>query len=62
MCFIHLQKEYDSVDRKLMWVVLARFGAPVKMLTVIRQFYEGIEARVRMDSGWHPKRFKITQG
>ena len=44
MCFIDLQ-ECDSVDRELLWVVLARFGVPEKMLTVIRQFHEGVRAR-----------------
>ena len=34
--FIDLQKTYDFVDRELLWVVLARFGVPEKMLTVIR--------------------------
>ena len=47
MCFIDLQKAYDSVDRELLWVVLARFGVPEKMLTVIRQLHEGMRARVR---------------
>ena len=51
MCFIDLQKPYDSVDRELLWVLLARFGVPEKMLTVIRQFHEGMRARVRTDDG-----------
>ena len=42
MCFIDLQKEYDSVDRELLWVVPARFDVPEKTLTVIRQFHEGM--------------------
>ena len=41
MCFIDFQKAYDSVYRELLWVVLARFGVPEKMLTVIRQFHDG---------------------
>ena len=51
MCFIDLQKAYDSVDRELLWVVLAHFGVPEKMSTVIRQFHEGMRARVRTDDG-----------
>ena len=49
MCFIDLQKAYDSVDRELLWVVLARFGVPEDMLTVIRQFHEGMRAHMRTD-------------
>ena len=61
MCFIGLQKAYDSVDRELLWVVLARFGVP-EMITVIRQFHEGIRARVRTDDGDHSEWFDVTQG
>ena len=60
-CFIDLQKAYDSVDRELLWVVLPRFGVP-EMLTVIRQFHEGMHARVRMDDGEHSEWFDVTQG
>ena len=35
MCFIDLTKAYDSVDRTLLWTVLARFGIPPRMLAVI---------------------------
>ena len=48
-----LQKADDSVDRELLWVALARFGVPDKMLTVIRQFHEGMRARVRKDAVTH---------
>ena len=51
MCFIDLQKAYDSVDRELLWVVLARLGVPDKMLPVFRQFHEGMRARVHTGDG-----------
>ena len=53
MCFVDLLKAYDSVDRELLWVVFARFGVPENMLTVIRQFHEGMRARVRTHDGEH---------
>ena len=62
MCFIDLQKAYDSVNRELLWVVLARFGIPEKILTVIRQFHKGMQARVCTDDGERSALFAVTQG
>ena len=61
MCFIDRQKAYDSVDRAL-WEVLTRSDAPIKMLTVARNFREGMWARVRSDDGGHSEWFSVTQG
>ena len=36
MCFIDQQKAYDSVDRSLLWKVLARYGVPAKLISIIR--------------------------
>ena len=56
VCFIDLTKAYDSVDRKLLWTVLARFGVPQRMISVIHQFHDGMRACVRLndgvESGW----------
>ena len=46
VCFIDLTKAYDSVDRTLLWRVLARFGVPQNMISVIRQFHDGMRACV----------------
>ena len=60
--FIGLIKAYDSVDRTLLWTVLAHFGVPQNMISVIRQFHDGLRACVRLDdkvcSGW----FAVEQG
>ena len=62
VCFIDLTKAYDFVDRTLLWTVLARFGVPHNMISVIRQFHDGMRACVRLDdrvcSGW----FAVKQG
>ena len=62
MCFIDLQKAYDSVDRELLWKVLARAGIPTEMIAVIRKFHVGMRARVRMDDGELSDWFPVTQG
>ena len=46
----------------LFWVVLARFGVPGRVLTVIRQFHESMPAHVRMDNGEHAEWFDVTLG
>ena len=35
MCFIDLQKAYDTVDRTLLWQVLTRIGVPPQVIEVI---------------------------
>ena len=62
MCFVDLQKAYDSVDRELLWKVLARAGVPEEMIAVIRQFHDGMQAQVRMDDGELSEWFEVTQG
>ena len=57
-----LTKAYDSVDRTLFWTVLAHIGVPQNMISVTRQFHDGMRACVRLDdkvcSGW----FAVEQG
>ena len=51
LCFIYLQKAYDSVDRSVLWQILARYGVTLRFIAVIRQFHEGMRACVRNDNG-----------
>ena len=59
VCFIDLIKAYDSVDRTLLWRVLARFGVPQNMISVIRQIHDGMRACVRLDDGVCSKWFVV---
>ena len=61
MCFIDLTKPYDSVDRTLLWTVLAR-GIPPRMLAAIRPFKDGMRACVRLDDGECSDMFDVEQG
>ena len=61
-CFIGLTKAYDSVDRTLLWIVLARFGVPQNMITVIRQFHDGVRACVRLDDRVCSRWFAVKEG
>jgi len=51
MCFVDLQKAYDSVDRVFLSVILDRFGVLPKMALIIHQFHDGMRAFVRLDDG-----------
>ena len=57
-----LTKAYDSVDRTLLWDVLARFGVSPRMLAVIRHFHDGMQACVRLDHGECSEIFDMGQG
>ena len=62
ICFIDLAKAHDSVDRVLLWGVLARFGVPPLIIEVIRMFHDGMRARVQLDDGDLSTWFNVCQG
>ena len=62
MCFVDLQKAYDTVDRTLLWQVLTRIVVPPQMIAVIQQFHDGMRACVRPDDGVCSDWFEMEQG
>ena len=62
VCFIDLTKANDSVDRTLFWTVFTRFGVPQSIISVIRQFYDGMRACVRLDDRVCSRWFAVEQG
>ena len=43
---IDLQKVYDSVPRKALWIVLEKYGVPEKVINLIRSFHDGMMSKV----------------
>ena len=62
LCFINLQKAYDSVERTLLWQVPTRFGVLPKMIEVIRHFHVGIRACVLTNDGRCSEGFEMAKG
>ena len=61
ICFIDLQKAYDTVDRTLLSKVLIRIEVPPQMIALIQQFHNAIKARVRPDDGVCSELFDVEQ-
>lgn len=51
ICFVDLQKAYDSIDCTLLWEVLAQYPVPPRMIEAIRMFRGSMRARVQLDYG-----------
>ena len=66
VCFMDLTKAYDSVDRTLLVTVLAGFGVPQNMISVIRQFHNGMRTCMwfddRVSLGWFAVEQSLCQG
>ena len=56
-----LTKAYDSVDRTLLWTVLARFGVPQDMISATRHFHDGMRACVQFDDRMCSRWFAVGQ-
>ena len=62
MYVIDPTKAYDSVDRTLLWTVIARFGVPQNTISVICQFHDGMRACVWLDDRVCSRWFAVEQG
>ena len=47
MTFVDLSKALDTVSREGLWKSMAKFGCPAKFIAVVRQFHDGVFARVQ---------------
>ena len=65
MAFVDLSKAFDTVQRPLLWDILLRFGCPRKFTNILRQFHDGMTARVTIggqESAPFPVHTGVRQG
>ena len=61
MSFVDLTKAFDTVSRDGLWKIMAKFGCPPRYIAMVRQFHDGMQARVQND-GEYSEPFPVTNG
>ena len=61
MTFVDLTKAFDTVSRDGLWKIMAKFGCSPCYIAMVRQFHDGIQARVQND-GEYSEPFPVTNG
>ena len=61
MTFVDLTKAFDTVSREGLWKIMAKFGCTAKFIAMVRQFHDGMLARVQND-GEFSDPFPVTNG
>ena len=61
MTFVDLTKAFDTVNREGLWKIMAKFGCHAKFIAMVRQFHDGMLARVQTD-GEFSDPFPVTNG
>ena len=59
MTFVDLTKAFDTVSRGGLWKIMSKFGCPDRFVKIIRQFHDGMMARV-LDDGNASDPFPVT--
>ena len=61
MTFVDLTKAFDTVSRNGLWKIMAKCGCPEKFVAIVKQFHDGMMARV-LDNGNSSNAFQVTNG
>ena len=61
MCFVDLKAAYDTVNREALLVIMEQYGVSKKLCNIIRSFYQGTKAAVRVE-GELTEWFEIVNG
>lgn len=57
--YVDLTKAFDTVSRDGLWKIMAKFECPEKVITIVRQFHDGMLARVQ-DNGETSEPFPVS--
>ena len=49
MTFVDLTKAFDTVSRHGLWKIIVKLGCPPRFIAMVRQFHDGMQARVQND-------------
>ena len=61
LAFIDLTKAFDTVNRRMLWTVLSRFGCPPRFLAILKCFHDDMQARV-VAGGGESEPFDVNVG
>ena len=61
MTFDDLITAFDTVSRNGLWKIMVNFGCPPSFIAMVRQFHDGMQARVQND-GEYSEPFPVTNG
>ena len=59
MTFVDLTKAFDTVSRDGLGKIMIKFGCPPRYIAMVRQFHDGMHARVQND-GKYSEPFPVT--
>ncbi len=59
--YVDLTKAFDTVSREGLWKIMAKYGCPSKFINMVRQFHDGMQARVQHDCEISDP-FQVTNG
>ena len=59
--FVDLTKAFNTVSREGLWKIMGKFGCPSTFIAIVREFHDGMMARV-LDDAEPSEAFPVTNG